>query len=135
MQNELLSSENFHHRNRNSLQMTEECQNILKDLFDDSKYKISTESMESMEEIIDNTENIYQNDDYSNYNYNNDNNLAQSYWNSNHNPWLVNNLEEFTKLYYCCPECDVIERSKGGRFLKKNLKICFSLLSRQHLNF
>merc|ERR1719350_2344502 len=75
MQNELLSSENFHHRNRNSLQMTEECQNILKDLFDDSKYKISTESMESMEEIIDNTENIYQNDDYSNYNYDNDNNL------------------------------------------------------------
>ena len=141
MQNELLrefgaEKVNRNRNTRNSWQMSEECQEILKDLFDGTgKYIVSSQSntMESMEEIIENntsTENVYDQDDYFN-----DNNLEPS-WNSvsypnsssnpnsssdqNNNPWLVNSLEEFTKLYYCCPECDVIESSKE-KFVKHAL--------------
>ena len=141
MQNELLrefgaEKVNRNRNTRNSWQMSEECQEILKDLFDGTgKFIVSSQSntMESMEEIIENntsTENVYDQDDYFN-----DNNLEPS-WNSssdpnsssnpnsgsdpNNNPWLVNSLEEFTKLYYCCPECDVIESSKE-KFVKHAL--------------
>ena len=33
-------------------------------------------------------------------------------------PWAINNMEEL--LYYCCPECDVIESSKE-KFVKHAL--------------
>ena len=141
MQNELLrefgaEKVNRNRNTRNSWQMSEECQEILKDLFDGTgKFIVSSQSntMESMQEIIENntsTENVYDQDDYFN-----ENNLEPS-WNSssdpnsssnpnsssdsNNNPWLVNSLEEFTKLYYCCPECDVIESSKE-KFVKHAL--------------
>ena len=120
MQNELLrefgaEKVNRNRNTRNSWQMSEECQEILKDLFDGTgKFIVSSQSntMESMEEIIENntsTENVYDQDDYFN-----DNNLEPS-WNSisdpnsssnpnsssdqNNNPWLVNSLEEFTQKF------------------------------------